>query len=175
MLEIIVIAAIVITGIIACELDSFIGGAATFIAILAAAQLWFAVPVLATITAAPVVAVLALAAYVAVGLAYAVIIRFPRFLAARQDQIHSAWAEHIRNNPDDTEEDFRQSYRFRPYTAAANDNRIASWALLWPWGLAWDAANRPVRLIYRHLSHMCAGLLARAERRAIVKSLKKGP
>jgi len=174
-LEIIVIAAIVITGIVACELDSFVGGATTFIALLAAAQLWFAIPVWATITATPVVAVLALAAYVAVGLAYAVIIRFPRFLASRQDQIHSAWAEHIRNNPNDTEEDFRQSYRFRPYTAAANDSRIASWAMLWPWGLAWDAANRPVRWMYQALSKLCAGMLARAERRAIINSAKKGP
>lgn len=175
MLETIIIAAIVITGIVACELDSFVGGATTFVALLAAAQLWFAIPVWATVTATPVVAVLALAAYVAVGLAYAVIIRFPRFLAARQDQIHSEWAEHIRNNPNDTEEDFRQSYRFRPYTAAANDSRIVSWAMLWPWGLAWDAANRPVRWMYQALARLCAGLLARAERRAIVKSLKKGP
>ena len=173
MLETIIIAAIVITGIVACELDSFVGGSVTFLGVLAAAQLWFAIPVWATITAAPVVAVLALIAYVAVGLVYAVAIRFPRFLASRQDQIHSAWAEHIRNNPNDTEEDFRQSYRFRPYTAAANDSRIVSWAMLWPWGLAWDAANRPVRFIYRQLAHMCAGLLARAERRAILKSLDK--
>ena len=173
MLEIIVIAAIVITGIVACELDSFVGGSVTFLGVLAAAQLWFAIPVWATITAAPVVAVLALIAYVAVGLVYAVAIRFPRFLASRQDQIHSAWAEHIRNIPNDTEEDFRQSYRFRPYTAAANDGRIVSWAMLWPWGLAWDAANRPVRFIYRQLAHMCAGLLARAERRAILKSFDK--
>ena len=173
MLEIIVIAAIVITGIIACELDSFIGGGLTFLGVLAAAQLWFAVPVLATITAAPVVAVLALIAYVAVGLAYAVLVRFPRFLASRQTQIGEAWKDYIRNNPDDTEEDFRQSYRFRPYTAAANDNRIASWALLWPWGLAWDAANRPVRWMYQALSKACAGLLARAERRAILKASNK--
>ena len=89
MLETIIIAAIVITGIFACELDSFVGGGLTFLGVLAAAQLWFGIPVLATITAAPVVAVLALAAYVAVGLTYAVIIRFPRFLASRQDQIHS--------------------------------------------------------------------------------------
>lgn len=175
MLETIIIAAIIITGIVACELDSFVGGAATFVAILAAAQLWFAIPVWATITATPVMAVLALAAYVAVGLAYAVIIRFPRFLASRQTQIGEDWKDYIRNNPDDTEEDFRQSYRFRPYTAAANDSRIASWAMLWPWGLAWDAANRPVRWTYRALAKLCSGLLARAERRAIVKSLKKGP
>ena len=175
MLEAIIIAAIITTGIVACELDSFVGGAATFIALLAAAQLWFAVPVWATITAAPVVAVLALASYVAVGLAYAVAIRFPRFLATRQTQIDEDWRDYIRNNPNDTGEDFRKSYRFRPYTAAANDSRIVSWAMLWPWGLAWDAANRPVHFIYRQLAHMCAGLLARAERRAIVKSLKKGP
>lgn len=175
MLETIIIAAIIITGIVACELDSFVGGAATFIALLAAAQLWFAIPVWATIIATPVVAVLALAAYVAVGLAYAVAIRFPRFLATRQTQIGEAWRDHIRNNPNDTEEAFRQSYRFHPYTAAANDSRIASWTMLWPWGLAWDAANRPVRWTYRALARLCAGLLARAERRAIVKSLKKGP
>lgn len=173
MLEIIVIAAIIITGIVACELDSFVGGSVTFLGVLAAAQLWFAIPVWATITATPVVAVLALAAYVAVGLVYAVAIRFPRFLASRQTQIGEDWKDYIRNNPDDTEEDFRQSYRFRPYTAAANDSRIVSWAMLWPWGLAWDAANRPVRFIYRQLAHMCAGLLARAERRAILKSFDK--
>ena len=126
MLETIIIAAVIIIGIVACELDSFVGGATTFIALLAAAQLWFAIPVWATITATPVVAVLALAGYVAVGLAYAVAVRFPRFLATRQTQIDEAWREHIRNNPNDTGEDFRQSYRFRPYTAAANDSRIIS-------------------------------------------------
>lgn len=173
MIETIIIAAIIITGIIACEIDSFVGGGLTFLGLLAAAQLWFAVPVWATITAAPVVAVLALVVYTAVGLVYAVLIRFPRFLASRQDQITSAWGEHIRNNPSDTGEDFRASYRFRPYTAAANDHRIASWAMLWPWGLAWDAANRPVRWMYRVLAKACAGLLARAERRAILKSFSK--
>ena len=173
MLEIIVIAAIVITGIVACELDSFVGGGLTFLGVLAAAQLWFAIPVWATITATPVVAVLALAAYVAVGLAYAVAVRFPRFLASRQDQIHSAWLDYSRNNPGDTVEDFRQSYRFSPYTAAANDSRIVSWAMLWPWGLAWDAANRPVRWMYQALARLCAGLLARAERRAILKASNK--
>lgn len=173
MIETIIIAAIIITGIIACEIDSFKGGGLTFLGLLAAAQLWFAIPVWATITAAPVVAVVAVVAYITLGVAYAAVIRFPRFLASRQSAIHEAWKSHIRENPNTSVEDFRASYRFQPFTAAANDHRIASWAMLWPWGLAWDATNRPVRWTYRLTAQACSRILAQAESRAITRSLDK--
>lgn len=177
MIELVIVLAVGVIGIIACELDSFVGGGFTLIALLASAQLWFGIPVGSMILATPVLAVLALIVYVAVGLAYAVLVRFPRFLRASESSIEAAWVDFKRNNPgqDVTQADFHKNYRFRPFTARENDVRITSWAMLWPWGLAWDVTNRPVRAVYRQLAVLCSGVLDRAERRAINTATKKGP
>ncbi len=177
MIETVILLFILFVGIIACELDSFVGGAITLLGLLGIAQAWFHIPVLAIITANPTIIVVALAVYVLVGVGYATLIRFPRYLASRQSQIASAWTEFKKQNTgeDATEEAFRASYRFSPFTAAQNDHRIVAWAMLWPWGLAWDAVNRPVRWMYEIMARACAGILARAERRAVVHATKKGP
>jgi hypothetical protein len=176
MIEMIIILTLLVVGCIASELDSFVGGTLTLISLVSAVQLWFGVGVWSMIVAAPALAVVVLAAYVATGMAYAVFVRFPRFLHARQDQIDSAWKDFKRDNPGehDDEQAFHDNHRFRPYTASANESRIAAWTMLWPWGLCWDATNRPVRWMYTKLARLASGWLIRAENKAINRITKKG-
>ncbi len=177
MLEILALAVIAVLGIASVEWDNWFGGFVTFVGTLAVVQWWFALPVWATIVANPLLIVGAVVAYVIIGLSYATLIRFPRWISACAPQISRLWDDYVKANPTDYSHDgFRQSYRFREYTASWNSDRIASWAIMWPWGLAWDLVNRPVRMVYRHIYRAFEGVLARVERRAIEQaSTKKGP
>lgn len=178
MIEILIIATVLIVGIIACELDSFVAGTLTLVAVLLAAQTWFGVAVWATFLAFPASVVAALVAYIALGLIYAVFVRYPRFLVGRQSDIDSAWQNYCKANPGPQYQDieqFRASHHFKSFRAARNDQKIAAWAMLWPWGVAWDATNRPVRWIYNILADACTVFLERIERRAIDRAIKKGP
>lgn len=177
MLEILALAVIAVLGIASIEYENWFGGFVSFLAVGAAVQWWFQVPVWATALANPLLGVAALVAYVLIGLAYATMIRFPRWIRARETQIASAWNDYVRANPTNySHDDFRKSYRFRDFTASWNSHRISSWAVLWPWGVAWDIINRPIRWIYRNLHTLFSGVLAAIERRAIQRaSTKKGP
>ena len=177
MIELVALVVVVGLGVASIEYDNWFGGFVSFIAVGAAAQWWFQVPVWATILANPILAVGALVAYVIVGLVYATMIRFPRWISACEPRIQSAWADYVRRNPDDhSEEAFRESYSFRDFTAAHNSDRLASWAALWPWGVAWDLVNRPVRWVYRSAYRAFSGILESVERRAIARAVvKKGP
>jgi hypothetical protein len=176
MIEIIIIATILVIGCIASEIDSFSGGAFTLVALVTLVQLWFGINIWASFLASPTLAVIILVAYIAVGMAYAVFVRFPRFLSAQQNQIDSAWTQFKRDNPgaEQDEQAFRDNHRFRPFTASANEHRIAAWTMLWPWGVTWDATNRPVRWIYAKLARLASGWLIRAENKAINRVTKKG-
>ena len=177
MIEIVAIAIVLVIGIASIEYDNWYGGFVSFLAVGVAAQWWFQVPVWATVLANPMLGIAALVAYILVGLAYATMIRFPRWIRACEPRIQSAWEDYVRRNPTDhSEEAFRESYSFRDFTASHNGDRIASWAVLWPWGVAWDLVNRPVRFIYRNLHTLFSRILASVERRAIRRVVvKKGP
>lgn len=178
MVELIIIATLLIIGIIASELDSFVGGSLTLVAVLLAAQTWFGVAVWATFLAFPASMIAALVGYIAVGLLYAVFIRFPRFLVERQTDIDTAWKNYCKANPAaeyQTPQQFKDSYHFKSFSAARNDHKIAAWAMMWPWGIAWDATNRPVRWLYSAMASACSIFLERIEKRAIDVSIKKGP
>ena len=179
MFEIIFVIAVLIVGIVSAEWDNWFGGLVTFAGTAAIVQWWFNVPLMAIALANPSLVVLSLVAYILVGLVYASFVRFPRWIDSKRVSIEQAWKEHVnvnkKENPECiTEHHFQASYRFQPFTASHNADRIASWAVLWPWGLAWDAANRPIRWIYRHVHSMFAGILERQERAAI-RRIQKGP
>lgn len=177
MLEILAIVVITVLGIASVEWDNWFGGTVTFIGTLAAVQWWFALPVWATIVANPLLIISALVAYIVVGVAYSSLIRYPRWLASRQEQINTEWVAHCRANPDNIDEEaFHASYRFRPFTAASNSDRLAVWAAMWPWGVSWDIINRPVRAVYQHIHQAFGRALVKIERRAISRApTRKGP
>lgn len=177
MLEIIALIVIAVLGIASVEWDNWFGAVVTLIGTAAAVQWWFQVPVWATVVANPLLILSAIVVYVAIGLSYSTMIRFPRWIRSRTPQIASAWLDYVKMNPDDhSEEAFRESYRFRDFTAAYNGDLIASWAIMWPWGLAWDLVNRPIRFVYRNVYRAFEGVLANIERRAVARAVtKKGP
>lgn len=174
MLEIIFIAVLIVIGVISSEWDHWFGGLVIAVSCLTAAQWWFQIAVWATILANPGLALGALVAYIATGLVYATAIRFPRWITGRQSNIESEWKDYIRSNPGhSSEEDFHANYRFRPFTAAYNADRIAAWAMLWPWGVLWDCTHRPVRFVYEHIARLFSGLLVRQETNAIKRATQK--
>jgi len=176
--------AVLVLGIVSAEYDSFFMGSATLLVGLAVAEFVFAVPVWAAIVANPLMVLMIIALYVAVGALYTALWRWPDWINTRAPAIKSAFADWTRdNNGMPVEggyatafEAFTHSYKYRDFTAAENKERLSTWTLMWPWSLFWVLANRPARWIWNQ-SYCVLGQLfdkvGRAQARRSVERLNK--
>lgn len=159
-------------GIVSNEFDSFFGGAVTLVVLAAGAQA-FDVPVWQSIVANPLLVIVGLLVYTAIGIIYAVYIRYANFLHKRADDIKSSWKRFQQNNPKTTHDDFRRSSEYKQYTPAYNATKIMSWCMMWPWGVLWDLSHKPVRWIYNNMYSVTSHLLERVSNRISDKILNE--
>lgn len=172
--------AVLILGIISAEYDSFFMGSATLLVGLAVADLVFAVPVWASIVANPLMVLLIIALYVAVGALYTALWRWPDWINSRASRIKESFDSWNRNGTDKGHggsfDEFIDSYAYGAYTAAENKERLSTWTLMWPWSLFWVLANRPARWIWNQSYRVLGQLfdkVGRAQARRSVERLNK--
>jgi hypothetical protein len=147
---------ILVSGIFSAELDNFIGAGLTLIALIFGAQLFFDVPIIETIIDKPIVIIFAAVVYVLIGICYAVIYRYSRWLKSRAKEITVKWhsfqsayeKDHKGEYP--TTDEFRNSSHFRTFKPSSNVELITTWIIVWPWAVSWDLCNRPIRYIYKN-------------------------
>jgi hypothetical protein len=159
-------------GIFASESDSFIFTTATILSTFIALDLFFSVPVWATIVANPITIILFAFAYVAVGSAYTAIWRWPEFLRERREQIQSSYDSYISRHQDHTKDDFMASYDYRDFTASSNKSSLANWVMAWPLSLTWELARKPAIWVWETAYEVLGNLFTRVGRRVTSNILK---
>ena len=152
---------ILVVGVVSTEIDSFFGGAITLIFLAAGSQFLFGYPVWASIVANPLLVVVGVVAYVAVGIVYGVYFRYADFLRKRADNIKQSWDSFKKKNANATHDDFRNAYEYKDYTPSANSDKIIAWVMLWPWGVFWDLCHKPIRWVYNNMYSFTGQLLDR--------------
>jgi len=167
---------IVAGGILSSEFDNFLGGGLTLLSLIVISDLVFDIPIFSVIIANPLVVILFIAGYVAVGFLYAILYRYSEFLKKDATLIKSKWEDFKRNwtngfNPEPTRDDFRNSYAYRKWSPYNNKERITTWVVLWPWGVFWDLCNKPIRFAYRTMYSFAGDLLGRVSVRISNKIL----
>jgi hypothetical protein len=141
----------IVAGVFASEYDSFFGGTITFAVGLIGLDLLFGVPILETIVANPISLLVFLALYVAAGSAYAGLWRWVRYIKKHSyeiDEGYRRWAKDASKSGEPTDFDsYLESNDYR-YKASRHKDKLASWVLMWPFGLLWDLMHRPARWLW---------------------------
>lgn len=159
-------------GIVAESFDSLLGATITFIITLMGLQFLFGIPVWASIAANPLVLVLVLAMYIATGLCYAIIYKYPHFLKNNEDDIKREWNKFSNQTEPATKEDFMNSSYYIRYTPSQNADRITAWVVLWPWGLLWDLISKPTTWLYNNIYSLAGKLLDSVGKKFLDRILK---
>jgi hypothetical protein len=147
--------------VLSSEKDSFVLGAAVMIVAAVTAQYLFKLPVWATITSISIpMLILYFVTFIAIGAVFAGLWKLPEFLQKNSGRIQNDylnWKENqikwskSRNYPSKDEaltpldlsyDTFLKSTAYN-YKIRDNKDRVASWVLLWPFGLAWDLIHKP--------------------------------
>lgn len=137
----------------ASEIDSFILGSAVILISAAVAQYVFAIPVWATLIANPLMLILYIAVYVAIGSVYAAMWKLPNYVnknANRIENDYGRWKENQTKTSwgkkDETADVSYDTFLDSPYyeySVKNNKDRVASWVLLWPASLTWELMHKP--------------------------------
>lgn len=137
----------VVTGIAASELDSFALGTATFVVGLLGMQIFFDMPVWATISGNPLSLILFIAIFIVLGAAYTAVWRWPEFLRDHSSDITSDY-RHFNAKHKGSFDEFLQSDSYR-FTASKHKDRLATWVITWPFSLVWELSRKPIKYTYR--------------------------
>lgn len=159
-------------GIFAAENDSFIFTTATIISTFVALDLFFSVPVWATIAANPLTIILFMFAYVIAGAAYTAFWRWPEYLREHSGYIQETYTDYISKHQDHTKDDFMSSYQYREFTASYNKTSLANWVLAWPLSLTWELARKPAIWIWEKTYEVLGNLFTRIGHRVTSNILK---
>ena len=137
----------------ASEIDSFILGSAVILISAAVAQYVFAIPVWATLIANPLMLILYIAVYVAIGSVYAAMWKLPNYVNKnanhiendynrwKENQTKTAWGK--KDETADVSYDTFLDSPYYEYSVKNNKDRVASWVLLWPASLTWELMHKP--------------------------------
>jgi len=132
-------------GIFSAETDSAWMSTATFIIGLAVLQYGFGVPIIASIMAAPILALVYVLAYVALGAAMTGIWSWPDYIRKNGDAInrdYARWASERKDNQDNSFDAFLDSSDY-DFNAWDHKERLATFVGMWPFKLIWDLSRRP--------------------------------
>lgn len=151
--------AFVVAMIISVENDSFFLGSVGIIISAAIAQFVFGIPIITSIITNPLMVIVYLIIYGAAGAAYAGFWRLPDFIRSRKKEIDRAYetftadAERNRRTSDLPQSDisydtFLESSHYDKFTVSHNKDRVASWVLLWPFGILWELMHKPIRWVW---------------------------
>ena len=138
---------IIVTGIVASELDNFSLGTGTFIVALIGAQVLFDMPVWSVISGNPLSLVIFLIAFTAVGAIYTALWRWPEFLRDNSNSILSDYEYSQKSKKAITFDEYLHTdyYKFK---ASKHKDRLATWVITWPFSLVWELARKPIKYVY---------------------------
>jgi hypothetical protein len=156
---IVFIGLIVVTGIVASEIDNFALGTATFVIALIGAQVLFDIPVWAAIASNPLSLVLFITLFTLIGAAYTAIWRWPEFLRDNASTIKSAYNQY-KNKHKGNFDEFLQSDSYE-FTAAKHKDRLATWIITWPFSLVWELSRKPIKYVYKIIYEALGGAFER--------------
>lgn len=143
--------AFVVVGVIAVELDSFFVGVATLVVGFAGLQWMFDLPIWQTVAANPLMLIVYVAVYVAVGSLLTAMWNWPNYIKEHAESIKYGFKDYAisqkRGGHEVTFDQYLESPSYA-YKAFKNKDRLAAWVLMWPFGLLWDLINRPARWIW---------------------------
>lgn len=169
--------AVVVGGCVASEYENFFLGAITLLLILVALSWFGGIPVWAAFSANPLLAILALVVYGAVGAAYTGFWRFPNYLRKHEYAIMETYRRWRTDNKiEESDAAFDQylmsdSYR---YKAKDNKSRLGNWVLMWPFALAWELSHKPFIAVYNYIYYSMGDLFDEIGRRTARRVYKNG-
>jgi hypothetical protein len=185
--------------IFSVETDSFLLGGAILLISAVVAEFVFNLPIWASIIANPIMLVLYLAVYIAVGSLYAGYWKLPGFVRKNSSVIQSnydswkkdrlrndrGWTDAVRDHVKGEAEPKStvdvsfdafldsDSYRFK---VRNNKDRVASWVLLWPCGVTWELMHKPFIWLWETVYYGLGDVFERINRdtaRKILEDNKK--
>jgi K+-sensing histidine kinase KdpD len=163
-------------GIFASESDSFIFTTATILSTFVALDLFFSVPVWATIVANPLSIIMFVFAYAMAGSVFTTVWRWPEYLRERSSEIkysYDAWAaKQTDSDSAASKQQFMNSYAYREYTASYNSNKLVNWVLAWPFSLAWELARKPAIWLWDTVYDVLGNLFERVGKYVTAKILR---
>ncbi len=179
------------------EKDSFMLGAAILFISAVVAEFVFSFPIWASIIANPLMLLVYLGVYIAVGSLYGGFWKLPDFVKKNADIIqrdYTSWKkDKLRVDRSLTEELKKHitkadavpvpdvdvsfdafldsdSYRFK---VRNNKDRVASWVMLWPFGLTWELMHKPFIWIWNTVYYGLGHVFERINRDAARKILEE--
>lgn len=169
---IIFVLAALAVGILAAESENWVFTTITIISTFAALELFFKLPIWATILANPISILLFIFMYVALGAAYTAIWRWPEALRDSARRIEDSYALYAKNCKNPSKKEFMSSAAYFSFTASANKNRLANWVLAWPLSLLWELARKPAIWVWNTAYDILGNLFERIGKRVTNNILK---
>ena len=165
-----------VIAVVVSEFDNFFVGAVTLIAGFAIMDWWFMIPVWATLVTNPMMLVAYLAGYVAIGATVTRIWSWPNFIEEHAESIRRSyenWSLERANRKQTTDfEEFLDSTAYS-YPAWRHKNKLASWVLMWPFVVAWDASHRPFIWAYNQIHDLLGEMFERDSKRVARKIMNQ--
>jgi len=140
---------VLIGGIVSAEFDSFFGGTFTLIVGLLGADFIFGYPIVASIMANPLIAILAIALYSLIGSAYTGFWKWPDYIRSNSDLIDAKFNEWLRKDKQNHSfDEFLESDEYRPFGASKNKERLSAWVMMWPFSMFWELSRKPAIWVF---------------------------
>lgn len=184
----------------ASETDSFLMGAAVLVIALVLAQFVFALPVWASIVANPILLLVYIAFYTAIGAVYAAMWKVPNFVKRNKDHIQSEYknwkdsglynekgrvkASYLNKvtvgdetiheaKPIDVSYETFLASPYYTYSIRQNKDRVASWVLLWPFGVIWELSHKPFIWLWNTVYYSLGKVFEKINNEAAKKILEE--
>jgi hypothetical protein len=179
---------IVLGGLVwASETDSFFIGLGVIALAWAVGEWVFNIPILASIAANPLMLIVYLVLYVAVGAVYTRMWKLPNYINKNKENIqisYAAWADRktreeldwkrkardVVMSPSEKDEKSTADVSFDtflnsdsyPYSVRKNKDRVSSWVLLWPASIVWELSHKPFIWVWEQVYYGLGRVFERA-------------
>lgn len=162
---------IIAVGVISAESDSVVGAVVTFVFLAGTMVFMGHWPSASTLWENLLMIAAGMIAYIGIGLVYGVLYRYAGWLKTEKVYVQVEYkrfvSEYTKKNNGDypSNDEFRDSSHYEPFTPLYNADRIAIWVVLWPWAVFWDLCHKPIRFVYNTAYDIAAKALASVSRR----------
>lgn len=146
-----------------------------FITVIAAVvlKLLFDFNLIAYVSDNPLITIISIFVYLALGCLYVVYWKWPKWLYAQQTKIENAYNKYIHDNPKSSKVDFVESEQFVKYRVENNKELLANWIFLWAFNAVWTLIRDPFKWIWVNLYAVIGKELRQITNNTIDDILKK--
>ena len=167
--------------IITSENDSAILSYCIIIVGLAISEFLFHIPIWATMLTNPLIILITLIIYLAIGIIYAAKWELPSFLKKYKNEIIKDYDRYkaatqvsvFQSVPqiEVTEEDFLKS-TFNRFKLSENKDRIVAWITLWPLKILWDLSHKPFIWAWNKIYYLTSTMFNEINNKILLNILK---